>query len=117
MGVHEYAKPGTYRAKVTISDPDTGEIFGEDEVEVEITMTPCFIATAAYGSAMHEEVNTLRALRDQHLMKNTLGRRFVELYYRYSPPVAEYIQDKPNLRRAVRLMLKPLVWVSGRMVG
>ena len=71
----------------------------------------CFIATAAYGSSFVEDVETLRAFRDQHLLKNTIGRKFVEVYYKYSPPLAAYISDKPILRAAVREMLKALVWL------
>jgi len=75
----------------------------------------CFIATASYGSCKAKEVNTLRAFRDQHLEKNALGRTFIELYYRYSPPTAEFISDKPALRAVVRFLLKPLVWASEKV--
>lgn len=71
----------------------------------------CFIATAAYGSSMAEEVMTLRLFRDDYLMKSGGGRGFVRLYYRYSPAVADYIRERDSLRAAVRLGLWPLVRV------
>ena len=72
----------------------------------------CFIATAAYGSPMATDVRYLRAFRDQYLLTNKLGRRFVELYYRLSPPVADELRAHDNWRAIVRFALSPLVTVS-----
>jgi hypothetical protein len=71
----------------------------------------CFIATAAYGTEMAKEVVVLKRFRDEHLLKNRAGRAFVRWYYRHSPPVADFIRDKGILKAAVRVGLKPLLWL------
>lgn len=74
----------------------------------------CFIATAAYGSALHPHLKYLRDFRDTYLLTNGPGRELVRLYYRYSPPIAEYITERPFLRMVIRIWLLPLVvlaWV------
>jgi hypothetical protein len=72
----------------------------------------CFIATAAYGSLMEPHVKILRDFRDKCLLDNALGKGFVKTYYRYSPPIADFISKHDNLRAIVRLSLLPVVGIS-----
>jgi len=72
----------------------------------------CFIATAAYGSLVEPHVKILRDFRDRFLITNTVGKSFVNLYYKYSPPLADFIAKHDHLRMIVRMTLFPLVGIS-----
>ena len=79
--------------------------------------SPCFIATAAYGTALHEDIDVLRDFRDEYLMTNPLGRTLVKTYYETSPPIADALREHEGLRTAVReTLIKPLVYISRMFV-
>jgi uncharacterized repeat protein (TIGR02543 family) len=74
----------------------------------------CFIATAAYGSPTAEQLDILRGFRDGVLLESAAGSQFVALYYRLSPPIADFISGNSFLRTLVReLLVDPVVWVVG----
>jgi len=77
----------------------------------------CFIATAAYGTPMAEEVQILRGFRDGYLMTGLPGRAFVDLYYSFSPAIAQFIVDHPGLKPIVRAGLGPAVAMSTLVVN
>ena len=79
--------------------------------------TGCFIATAAFNSYLDGRVETLRDFRDTYLVADGAGAGFVSLYYRLSPPVAEFIDAHPAMKPAVRVGLLPAVAVSTMAVG
>jgi hypothetical protein len=70
----------------------------------------CFIATAAYGSYLDPHVYILRNFRDHYLLTNYFGKRFVEFYYKNSPPIARFIAKNDILRIATRWALTPVVY-------
>ena len=76
----------------------------------------CFVATAAFGSDMADDVVVLKKFRDNILLKNALGRSFVKFCYEISSPLADYIEGHESLKTAVRIGLMPLVAVSYSMV-
>ena len=69
------------------------------------SFTRCFIATAVYGDCNHPKVITLRKFRDEHLLTNDYGIKFVEFYYKNSPKFADYIKDKKVLSYPIRKVL------------
>jgi uncharacterized repeat protein (TIGR02543 family) len=72
----------------------------------------CFIATAAYGSPTAKQIDVLREFRDEVLLESTVGSQFVALYYRLSPPIADFIARSDLLRALVReLLVDPIVWI------
>jgi uncharacterized delta-60 repeat protein len=76
----------------------------------------CFIATAAYGSPLHPNLDILRDFREKYLMPSQFGRKLVELYYRYSPIIANFIAKHKVLKVAVRVNLLPVIAFSYSMV-
>jgi len=76
----------------------------------------CFIATAVYGSPLHPYVKVLRDYRDKYLLSSNIGRKCVDLYYRYSPQIAGFISKHKSLRIIARFYLLPFVAFSFSMV-
>lgn len=70
--------------------------------------------TAAYGTPMAQEIDTLREFRDQYLLT---GKTLVDVYYTTSPPVAESITEHATLKPMVRAGLLPAVAISGAAVN
>jgi hypothetical protein len=80
-------------------------------------VSPCFVATAAYGSPLAAEIGALRRLRDRHLRSHAPGRALVRAYYAVGPALAERIAADEDLRAVARAALTPLVraaaWLDG----
>ncbi|MDH3767471.1 MAG: DUF11 domain-containing protein, partial [Gammaproteobacteria bacterium] len=70
----------------------------------------CFIATAAYGSPLHQHLDVLRDFRDRFMITNRPGRALAAFYYRHSPPLANFIADRDWLRAIARGLLTPIVY-------
>lgn len=99
-------------------------IVGSNAAPVSPTLTPvvgggggssgiCFIATAAYGTPLADEINVLRGLRDSYMLNNMVGAAFVDTYYRLSPPVADVVAHNAFAKALVRTLLVPIVMLSG----
>jgi hypothetical protein len=74
-----------------------------------VVLHGCFVATAAYGSALQPAVTLLRRFRDDALLTSPLGRLFVAAYYALSPPLANLIASDERLRAGARGLLSPVV--------
>jgi hypothetical protein len=109
---------------------DTDEIADANAASTTITMNDdysitasfevgrgCFIASAAYGTPMAGEIQILRELRDEYLLTNPLGQGLVNVYYRISPPIAEFTTRHPRLKPIVRAGLLPAVVISAVAVN
>ncbi len=81
------------------------------------TVSPCFVATAAYGTPMARQVRLLRRFRDRFLAPNAPGRTLIRLYYRFGPIAARWIAERPRARAAVRAMLRPVLAGVRRILG
>ena len=78
--------------------------------------TGCFIATAVYGSPFVPELLVLRDFRDRFLLRSTLGRNLVSIYYWVSPVVAAFLENHRLFSVVLKgLVLEPLIWVLKRL--
>jgi hypothetical protein len=73
----------------------------------------CLIATATYGSEMASEVQQLRELRDNSLLQTQSGTQFMgifnDVYYSFSPIIADYERENPYFKEAVKLAITPMI--------
>ena len=69
----------------------------------------CFIAAAAYGTPMADDIGVLRAVRDDYLLSTPLGMLFVDMYYRVSSPIADVVAQSPALAALIRLLFVPVI--------
>jgi len=73
----------------------------------------CLIATAAYGSEMAPQVQLLREIRDNQLMNTESGTSFMntfnDIYYTFSPTIADMERESPMFKEIVKVGLTPLL--------
>ncbi|KYG70754.1 CFI-box-CTERM domain-containing protein [Bdellovibrio bacteriovorus] len=69
----------------------------------------CFIATAAFENSQAPEVMSLRAFRDFTLRQSAWGRKFIAIYYKFSPHIACLLDKQPRMKPAVRALLRLLI--------
>jgi len=74
----------------------------------------CFVATAAYGSMLANDVGILRRFRDAMLRRTVLGELAVETYYTFGPAAAGAIAPSDLLRATARAALAPFVRAAKR---
>lgn len=86
--------------------PECGRYYFHD---LEMRRQGCFIATAAYGTALSEEIDSIRRVRDSYLVNRKWGRKLISTYYTLSPPLARIIERSEPLKKLVRTFLTPLV--------
>ncbi len=80
---------------------------------VTIKEKQCIIATSTFGSEVEPEVEFLRSFRDSMVLNTYAGRMFYSVfdpfYYSWSPYVAHYLNENPQLKPYMRVMLYPLL--------
>ena len=73
----------------------------------------CLIATATYGSEMATQVQQLRELRDNTLLQTESGKSFMSIfnniYYSFSPYIADYERENPVFKEVVKLAITPMI--------
>lgn len=110
----EFNGTGTHTLQITgtesVSDVDAaGNAASED--------SGCLIATAAYGSEMAPQVQLLREIRDNVILRTQSGSAFMagfnQIYYVFSPTVADWERQNPAFQAAVRAAIAPMIATLG----
>ncbi|HEY5928123.1 MAG TPA: fibronectin type III domain-containing protein [Kofleriaceae bacterium] len=74
----------------------------------------CFVATAAYGSVLANDVTMLRRFRDSVLESSVFGEVAILTYYTFGPSAAGLISESELLRASARAALSPIIsWIRG----
>jgi peptidyl-prolyl cis-trans isomerase B (cyclophilin B) len=72
----------------------------------------CLIATAAYDSEMSPQVQQFLELRDNQLLQTESGTAFMgtfnDIYYSFSPVIADYERENPLFKEAVKIAITPM---------
>jgi len=107
-GASEENKETTEPSKII---PDEG--FIPEPISDEGEGGGCLIATAAYGSEMAPQVQLLREIRDNQLMNTDSGISFMtgfnQLYYSFSPTIADMQRENPMFQEIVKIGITPLL--------
>ncbi|OEU69956.1 MAG: hypothetical protein BA864_13310 [Desulfuromonadales bacterium C00003093] len=70
----------------------------------------CPVVRAAEASYLESHIDAIRDFRDEHLVTNSSGRSFVELYYQFSPSIVTHLDKHEHLRTLTRWGLTPVVY-------
>ena len=73
----------------------------------------CLIATAAYGTEMAPQIQTLREIRDGIVLSTESGKSFMsgfnQIYYSFSPYIADWERENPVFKETVKVFITPML--------
>ena len=112
---HKFEQSGNYDYFCTLHPWMQGEVVVQ--VQVPDDEPPngggCLIATATYGSELAPQVQQLRELRDNKLLKTESGSAFMagfnDFYYSFSPEIADFERENPVFKYTVKLAITPMI--------
>ena len=81
--------------------------------DIEHNSGGCLIATAAFGSELAPQVQSLREIRDNTVLQTQSGTTFMagfnQFYYSFSPAIADYERENSAFKETVKVTLTPLL--------
>ena len=107
-------------ASETASEVEDIEIMTDERSEININVGDdtdngggCLIATASYGTELAPQVQLLREIRDNTVMSTSTGASFMtgfnQLYYSFSPTIADLERENPMFQETVRAFITPMI--------
>jgi len=101
--------------KADLEEPLSPALETTDEEDKSLTQGQggCLIATATYGSELAPQVQLLREIRENTILKTQSGTTFMtgfnQFYYLFSPTIADYERQNPVFKQVVKLTITPLL--------
>lgn len=74
---------------------------------INVNSKSCYVATFCFGEE-HQVTNELRAFK-KILLKKTWGMSFVNYYYRFSPPLVNFLENKQLIGPIFKIISRPLL--------
>ena len=120
MRVHVFCAWNLALANVTSPIKESTDDIAEDigtslakQLVPDIDPCGCLIATASFGSELAPQVQLLRELRENKLLRTESGTLFMQgfnnFYYSFSPVVADYERENPVFKQVVKTTITPLI--------
>ncbi len=117
MDTNEYSKAlsitSVFAHKCRAAAESALESNPEQQTQQQSKGGGCLIATAAFGSEMAPQVQFLREIRDNTVMNTQSGTAFMtgfnQVYYSFSPAVADLERENPVFKEAVKVTLTPML--------
>ncbi len=114
----EIAEVAPIQLKPPVSPETAADLAQEKNASDKVSKRKyCFIATAAYGSPLAQEVVLLKTYRDNYLAQHVVGEKFIQAYYRYSPYLARQVSRNKVLKLLTRCLLTPLIFLIKKISG
>ncbi|MCV0393300.1 MAG: peptidylprolyl isomerase [Nitrosopumilus sp.] len=94
---------------------DSFEILSDESTNLKSSQEGggCLIATATFGSELAPQVQQLRELRDNTILSTESGTAFMsgfnQLYYSFSPTIADLEREIPVFKEIVKLSITPML--------
>jgi hypothetical protein len=111
----------TTTTTTTVTQIGTTQLVATTSARTTVTITTaitpgtrqCIIASVAYASPIASEVQFLRELRDEAILRSFAGKRFMkvfdEFYYSFSPRAAEILEKDSFLQSLTRMLISLLI--------
>ncbi len=118
---HEKMETHSEVAEETVVEEQVVEetVVEEQVVEETVVATQesegggCLIATATYGTELAPQVQLLREIRDNSLLQTESGSAFMgtfnDIYYTFSPTIADMERQSPVFKEIVKAGLTPML--------
>ncbi len=112
------SKPISQEEVMEVEEVEDEEVEIQEEEKITTPETPssgggCLIATATFGTEFSPQVQQLREIRDDTVLKTNSGTFFLkgfnQFYYSFSPTIADMERQSPIFKEFVKITITPML--------